>query len=319
MQLLDILGAAQTTDTHEAFKETIDFTEENEVDNVERYLQALAIGTRPNAVIISDLLRIADAKKTNDKITTSIIHTLGSMAYRYAHLLGQDYTSDVVSNVFDYLNSSILTCGDQVPCYINYLNGLNNLQSVESIELLFEYVNHTDRSVSVAAMKALRRFPASTWTSKFIQRFEDIFFQTEQRFDSSTRTLALDIVLESKLTDLQLNKLLGHLRSDDRSFEVKKYLIEKLMMLSGEDAELDQRVQGIIRGNQTLNNYHILGHKGLTTALSRKYATRSPFNGTLTSIQEIFGGILKRGVVEMTIDSETDKYSYFTVILILFF
>lgn len=312
-QILDILGTAQTKNTHAAVKEAIDFMDDAQVDNIERYLQALAIGTRPNAIIIVDLLKIVDTDKVNEKIVTSIIHTLGTMAYRYAHLPGQNYSSKVVKEVFNYLNASISSCDDQPSCYVKYLNGLSNLQSTEAIELLFEHVKHSERVVAVAAMKALRRFPLSVWDQKYIQRFENIFFQIENRFDSSVRTRALDILLEADITDAKLNKLVGHLRATDRSFEVKKYLFEKLMMLSEENVDLNGRIQSIIRSNRTLNNYDILNPKGLSTALSRQYSIQSPFNGTLTSIQEIFGGILKSGTVDLTIDTEKDRYSYFTV------
>lgn len=314
LQLLDILGTAQTENTHAAVVEVIDFTDDLELDNIERYLQALAIGPRPNAIIIADLMKIVDTEKIDEKIATSIIHTLGSMAYRYAHLPGQNYSSRVVKEILNYFNMSMLSCNDQQPsCYVKYLNGLNNLQSTETIELLFEHVKNTERTVSVAAMKALRRLPSSVWKPKYIQRFENIFFQVENRSDSSIRALALDIILETELTDAKLNKLLEHLKSNDRSFEIKKYLFEKLMMLSEQNVELNDRIQAIIRNNRTLNNYDILNQKGLSNAISRKYSIQSPFNGTLTSIQEIFKGILKSGVVDLTIDTEEDRYSYFTV------
>lgn len=313
-QLLDILGTAQTENTHAAVVEVIDFMDDSELDNIERYLHALAIGTRPNAIIIADLLKIVDTEKINEKIATSIIHTLGSMAYRYAHLPGQNYSSKIVKKVLNYFNASMLSCDEQQPsCYVKYLNGLNNLQSTETIELLFNHVKNTQRAVSVAAMKALRRLPSSVWDPNYIKRFENIFFQAENRSDSSVRALALDIMLETDLTDAQLHKLLGHLKSNDRSFEIKKYLLEKLMMLSEQNVDLNNRIQSIIRKNRTLNNYDILNQKGLSNALSRKYSVQSPFNGTLTSIQEIFKGILKSGVVDLTIDTEKDRYSYFTV------
>lgn len=309
---MDILGSASTVDTHEAVKKAINFQDETEVDNIERYLQAIAVSARPNPVIILDLLKIVDDKSIGEKVKTTIIHTLGSAARRFAQSPNQNYTSEAVLKVQNYFNESIAAC-TEVPCYVQYLNGINNLQSIEFIGKLFEYVNDTDRSVSVAAMKALRSFPASVWNQNHIQRFVDIFYQTEKSFDSSVRTLALDIVLNSKLTEKQLKKLLSHLKTKDRAFEVKKYLLEMVRMISAVDSELNEKVQRIIKSDRELNNYHIIGQKGLTTALSRKYSVRSPFNGTLTSIQEIFGGILKRGGVDLTIDSPKSSYSYFTV------
>lgn len=306
------MGAAGTLNAHEAVKQEIDFNDDNEAMNVERYLQALAVCVRPNSAIISDLLKTVDGKSINDKIKTTIIHTIGSLARRYANSPDQSYKSDVVVQVQKYFADSIAKCTEP-SCHVHYLNGMNNLQSTDSIDLLFKYVRDEDRAVSVAAMKALRRFPSHIWNHRDIQQFENIFYQHGKRFDSSVRTLALDIVLNSKLSDEQLTKLLSHLRTNDRAFEVKKYLLEMVKMLGSENAELNERIDQIIKNDSLLNNYHIIGQKGLTTALSRKYSVQSPFNGTLTSIQETFGGILKRGVVDLTIDSPKSKYSYFTV------
>lgn len=310
--MLDILGAASTLEAHEAVKNTTDFQDDSQVENVERYLQALAVATRPNPAIILDLLNILN-EKNSDKVETSIVHTLGSMARRYAHLPQQNYSSETVAQVQSRFSESISSCGDST-CYVKYLNGINNLQSVDLIELLFEYVNDTNRGVSVAAIKALRNLPTTVWNKKHIEQFENIFYQDEKRFDSSVRTLALDIILSSKLSDKQLTKLLSYLKSNDRAFEVKKYLQEMIRMLSLEQTEFNERVQRIVKSDITLNNYHIIAQKGLTTALARKHAIQSPYNGTLTSIQEIFGGVLKRGVVDLTIDSADSKYSYFTVL-----
>lgn len=308
------MGAAQTHETHEAFKEIINLSDIEDSDDIERYIQALAISTNPNPIIIRDLLKIlAESHTINAKVETSMVHAIGSIAYRYARLPGQNYSSDVVLNVQSYLNDSLSKCRE-VLCYEKFLNGINNLQSIDTIPLLFEYVNHEERTISVAAMKALSKFPSSTWIPAHIEQFEDIFYQTLQKYDSSARTLALDIVLNSKLSDTQLKKLISYLKAKDKAFEVKKYLLEKLQMLCDESEDFNNRVQSIVRKDVTLNNYHIIGQKGLTTALSRKYSVKAPFNGTLTSIQEIFGGILKRGVVDMTIDSNDSKFSYFTVI-----
>lgn len=307
------MGAANTFDAHEAVKKAIDFQNDNEFDNAERYLQALAVGVRSNPVIILDLLKIVDDKSLGEKLKTTIVHTLGSMARRFAQSTNQNYASDAVVKVQNYFNDSIVKCTD-IDCYVHYLNGINNLQSTKFIDQLFEYVNDTDRSISVAAMKALRNFPSLVWNKKYVQQFEEIFYQTEKRFDPSVRTLALDIVLNTKFSKAQLKKLLAHLKAnDDRAFEVKKYLYEIIQMYGSENLELNENMQRIIKHDSELNNYHILGQKGMTTALLRKYSVRSPFNGTLMSIQEIFGGILKRGVVEMTIDSPNNRYSYFTV------
>lgn len=294
----------------------IDLSGDEDIDNIERYLQALAISTRPNEAVIRDLLKLAGSISIHAKVKLTLINALGSMAYRFAHAPSQSYSSNVVENVESHLIESLLGCKDSA-CYESYLNGLRNLQSTETIDKLIAFIEHTDRSVAVAATKALKAFPSTTWNAQQIWAFENIFHQTNRRYDSSTRTIILDILLKTNLKFDQVKRLLAHLKSDDKAFEVKKYLLEQITLLATENKEFGGIVQQIIQSDSTLNNYHIAGQKGLSTALARKYSVQSPFNGTLTSIQEIFGGVLKRGTVDLTIDTPSNKYSVFTVSIII--
>lgn len=293
-------------------REAIDLSGGDDLDNIERYLQALAISTRPNSSVIADLLKLANSKSINAKVKLSLINALGSMAYRFAHAPEQSYYSDVVQNVETYLTDSLLACKDSA-CYESYLNGLRNLQSADTIDKLIAFIEHPERSVAITAAKALKAFPASIWNKQHIDAFENIFHQTNRRYDSSTRTLILDILLKWRLRPEQVKRLLTHLKSDDKAFEVKKYLLEQVTMVAAENPEFGSIVEHIIQSDPTLNNYHIAGQKGLSTALSRKYSVQSPFNGTMTSVQEIFGGVLKRGIVDLTIDTPNNQYSLFTV------
>lgn len=314
-QLLDLLGAVQTVDAHEAVNEVLDLSGGEEIDSIERYLQALAISTRPNETVITDLLKLANSKSINAKVKLSLINALGSMAYRFAHASQQSYFTDIVQSVGTHLTESLLACKDSV-CYESYLNGLRNLQSVETIDKLIAFIEHPERCVAIAATKALKAFPPSIWNRQQIEAFENIFHQSNRHYDSSTRTLILDILLKTQLSYVQVKRLLMHLKSDDKAFEVKKYLLEQVAMVAVDNKEFDAIVQQIIRSDSTLNNYHIAGQKGLSTALLRKYSIQSPFNGTLTSIQEIFGGVLKRGIVDLTIDTPSNQYSLFTVSIV---
>lgn len=312
-QLLDLLGAAQTVDTHEAVKEGLNLSGEEEIDNIERYLQALAISTRPNETVINDLLKLlANSESINAKVKLTLINALGSMAYRFAHAPKRSYSAEVVQKVETHLMESLLACKDS-ECYECYLNGLRNLQSADVIDKLIAFIEHPERSVAVAAAKALKAYPASIWNRYYVEMLENIFHQSNRRYDSSTRTLVLDVLLKTKLSFEQVKRLLLHLKSDDKAFEVKKYLLEQITMFAAENREFDAIVQEIILSDSTLNNYHVVGQKGLSTAISRKYSIQSPFNGTLTSVQEIFGGVLKRGIVDMTVDTPNNQYSLFTV------
>lgn len=241
--------------------EVLKMNTEGDADNVERYLQALAIATRPIEPVITDLLIVANENFINVKTKQSLIQTLGSLAFRFGHLPQHSYNDTIVRKVRNYFTSSLKKCNVD-PCRELYLNGLRNLQSPETIDQLLEHALHPERSVSVAAMKALRYFPTHVWTSKNIQQFRDIFYQKNKRFDSSARTLALDILLDLRPDITELQELINHLKSNDNTYEVKKYLLEKITMLSEKFPEFRKKSQSILLKDSKFNNYHILGQKG---------------------------------------------------------
>jgi microsomal triglyceride transfer protein large subunit len=62
------------------------------------------------------------------------------------------------------------------------------------------------------------------------------------------------------------------------------------------------KLSGMIRNDPSLNNYAVLAPKGLSTALKRNFLKSPSTNGSLLTIQEIFGGIVKRGIVNVMMD-----------------
>lgn len=310
-QLLDVLAATQTVDAHAAAKEILKIESTEETDNAERYLQGLAVGSRPQEAVITDLLNMTNAKLTT-KLHDTLTQTIASMANRYTRLVDQGFASDIVETVTIYLTKALSEAKDETEKEM-YIRALNNLQSPKTVNLLIRKVHQSERLVSVAAMKALRNFPTNTWTSIHRKQFDDIFFQKKRKFDSSARTLALDILLALRPGAEELRPLLQYLRSNDRAFEVKQYLLQKIKMLSDGCSRFRAVVKQVMAEDSQLNNYHVVGQKGLSTALSRKFSKAPAFNMTLLSVQEMYGGTLKRGLVDMTVDSGRDKFSVFTV------
>lgn len=313
-QFLDILAATQTRDAHEAALETLRITNSRDADLVERYLQGLAVGTRPHEWVINDLLRLSQLPFDEAKVLDTLFQTIAAMAFRFARLPNHSYATPTVVQVEESLVASLRKCQDN-KCKELFIRSLHNLQSPTTVSLLFEYAQQGERTVGVAAMKALRDFPQATWSANpaHKRQFQQIFFQLTRRFDSSVRTLALDILLEQMPNADELNDLLQFLRSTDKQFEVKKYLLQKLQMIADNCPRFRERFQRIVSSDAALNNYHILGQRGVTTAMSRTFSKLPSFNATLLSIQEIYGGVLKRGVVDMTVNAGEDKFSVFTV------
>uniref|UniRef100_A0A182YHE5 Vitellogenin domain-containing protein n=1 Tax=Anopheles stephensi TaxID=30069 RepID=A0A182YHE5_ANOST len=312
-QLLDLLAAVQTVDSHEAAKtEFLDGSDDDKMFLGERYLQALAVGTRPRKQIIEDLLQLAQNEHRNVKFFDSLIQSLAAVTRRYAQQQGNSYETGIVKKVTALLQERLKECANDF-CKLKYIRGLQNLRCPGTVDDLLELAQGSSKAVGVAAMKALRSFSVYLWNDEFRARFEDIFFQVSKRYDSSARTLALDILLDLKPDREELTHLMQFLKSSDKAYEVKQYLLQKLRMIADQCSEFGTMLKSIIESDPVLNNYHVLVPRGLSTALSRKFSTAPSFNASLTSLQEMSGGVLKRGIVDLTLDVHDEKTSLFTL------
>lgn len=198
-------------------------------------------------------------------------------------------------------------------CKLIYIRGLQNLKSRRTAETLFKIVLNGEKSLSVAAMKALRVFPPVFWTANDLKQLEIIFYQKTKRFDSTARTIALDIILSLRPNPPELKTLIDFLKSNDRDYEVKQYLLQRVRMMADECPKFRSKYNKIMKSDLTLNNYHIQGQRGLTTALSRRFSKSPSFNATLLSVQEMSGGVLKAGLVDLLIEAGDDQFSVFTL------
>ncbi|XP_052865704.1 microsomal triacylglycerol transfer protein [Anopheles cruzii] len=311
-QLMDLLGAAQTLASHNAAKPELKYDSDEELFLSERYLQALAIGTRPRKEIIEDLLEMAQKETKSEKFADSLIQCLASMTRCFALLEEHSYESVTVKKVVSFFTERLKICRKD-PCKLKYIRGLHNLKCPESADLLVNLAQEGSSTVSVAAMKALRSFSVYLWNDEFRAKFEDIFFQVSKPYDSSARILALDILLDSKPNYLELAHLVQFLKSKDKAYELKQYLLQKLRLLSAQCSDFAVILEKVIESDHSIKNYHVLGPRGLSTALSRTFSTNPSFNASLTSLQEMKGGVLKRGIVDLTLDVTDERTSLFTL------
>lgn len=170
-----------------------------------------------------------------------------------------------------------------------------------------------DNKSSVTAMKALRSFPPSSWNEKVIDASIKIFFQIPKKYDTSSRTLALDILLGANPNEDLIKNLLYYLLSNDKTFEVKKYVIQNLNMLAEKDCLFKDKLKNVIKNEPKINNYAVLSQKGMSSALARQFLHHPVTNGTMLSSQEMNSGLVKRGVFDIVLENEDRSCEMFSV------
>lgn len=194
-----------------------------------------------------------------------------------------------------------------------YFRALKNLQSPKTIPILLKYIHKGTQKEGVLGWKTLRSFPPYMWDESILKSANKACFQLDRAYDSSSRALAVDILLDSKPSDNLLEDLLNFVASNDTAYEIRQYTFQKIKLKSDKDAEFGRRIQIIIKTNPKINNYSGLSPRGLSTALERRFLTSSSSNGSLISLQEIKSGIVKRGIVSINLEREDVANEIFSV------
>jgi microsomal triglyceride transfer protein large subunit len=118
----------------------------------------------------------------------------------------------IIGEVKTSLVDGLSKC-DNEECKQKYVRGLKNLGLRDTVPLLLEHALSGTKKTCVTAMKALRSLPPAAWDDNVKTAATRIYYQLGKRFDTSSRTLAADILLESKPSREVLRELLLSLAS----------------------------------------------------------------------------------------------------------
>lgn len=88
--------------------------------------------------------------------------------------------------------------------------------------------------ISAYAMKTIKTFGASLWDHRVLKYCNRIFFQLVKEQDSSTRTIALYILLESNPDYGLLKHVIEWLMTPEEGYEVKQYALELLKEMANQ-------------------------------------------------------------------------------------
>lgn len=305
MQLLDVFGAASTLPAHQAAMKIL--RQDETGDETERYLWALSLSPTPHVDVARDILRRSEETMQNDKVSETYALTAGAMARHYG-------SAAVIDKARVSLELGLETCTGE-ECKLKFLRALRNLRSPAAIPTLLVHALSDSKAISVAAWRALKTLPREAVTDELKSAAHRVFYQIGgPRRDSSARTMALDIILENEPSKEALLDFVKYLSSNDPAYEVRKYLSQRLIQIAERDARFAEYLRSIYAsGNVTLNNYHVNAQRGLSTAFARNFLHSPDSNGSLVTIQEVNSGLLKRGIVDVVLESNEQRQAMFSL------
>lgn len=305
-QLYDMLGAVSTPAAHQAAMKML--RQDNTGDATERYLWALSLSPSPNPDIAKDILHRSEETMQNDKVSETMALTAAAMAKQYG-------CATLIEKARVSLEIGLDSCTGE-ECKLKFLRALKNLRSKAAIPTLLSYALKSPKSTSIVAWKALAALPREHITKEIKNAAIRTFYQIEggQRKDSTVRTLAADIILENDPTVDDLREFLGYLASRDLVYEVRKYMMQRMEQLSAIDAEFATKLNEAMNLEPDIvNNYNLMALRGLSTAFTRDCMKSRGSNGTLVTVQEVNAGLMKRGVVDVILETQTHKSALFSL------
>ncbi|CAH0564046.1 unnamed protein product [Brassicogethes aeneus] len=296
LQLHDILGFIQSQDSHEAVIKNLIFDDEKMLGFSQRYLWDLSICFKPNPDIIMDLLkRFQKNNNIPEKVKETMILSIASIAYRLSQLNG--YKVKVLKDVEEaIINNLDYAKGEEK---YQFFRALKILKSPNTIPKLLDVIEKGTPKEGVLSWKIIKSLPKEYWGENVLKAAKKTFFQLNKRHDSSSRTIAAELMLETNITEQNLKDMFHYLGSNDTSFEIKQYVYQNIRMKADECQLFRRMVLNIISSDPFLNNYSTLAPRGMSTALSRNFLSSDSSNGSLVSLQELKSGIVKRGSVNI--------------------
>ncbi|KAL0115857.1 hypothetical protein PUN28_011023 [Cardiocondyla obscurior] len=305
MQLLDVFGAASTLPAHQAAMKIL--RQDDIGDETERYLWALSLSPTPHIDVAKDILKRSEETMQSDKVSETHALTAGAMARHYG-------SAAMIEKARVSLEIGLDTCTGE-ECKLKFLRALRNLRSPAAIPTLLVHALSDSKPISVAAWRALNALPRAAVTDELKNAAQRVFYQIGgPRRDSSARTIALNVILENEPSKEVLRDLARYLSSNDPAYEVRKYLSQRLAQVAERNAQFAGYLKNIYAtDNVTFNNYHVRAQRGLSTAFTRNFLRSSDSNGSLVTVQEVNSGLLKRGIVDVMLESNEHRQAMFSL------
>lgn len=308
IQLCDLLGASSNENIHKAVMETLVLTDPNNFDKIERYLWSASIKFNTNIEIIKSLLSIADQKLKNKKLNDTIFNTVTAMTRRLVRYNNSEPNVRMYNELVITAMERLVNCNkDDDECILTYIRSLANLRHPLSIDVLLSFAENGNRKISAYAMKTIKMFGPSVWDSRVLKRCNAIFFQLKKEQDSSTRTIALSILLESNPDYDLLKHVVKWLMEPEEGYEVKQYGLELLKAMANQN-ESSAKLLKTVMTQEGLNHYGSMAQRGLSSYFSRKFLKFNNITGLVKSSQHMYYGVTKRGSVDIVLEHENVQY-----------
>ncbi|XP_051897596.1 microsomal triglyceride transfer protein-like [Pristis pectinata] len=288
--LIDSATAAQTESSLSALSEYLDFTTEKHISQVQTFLYAAALSSRPSKELLNTLLAKLRGKIASREVQETTILVIGAVIGKMClRNLCKLQEVEVAKKVI--LDG--LTAAKEESDVKMYLLALKNALLPETIPLLLQYTKRQTNSVTSIVVAALQRFPSVYITHEVKKQMIRIFHQSRSQYGTAVRMAALDVILNNQLSSMELKNIV--LSVGEMEPELSKYTVAKLQNILHSSHHPASKVIREVLKDPMINNYNCLSRIGSSSSSSGYLAVTTDTISTY-NMDLLFGdtGILQK-------------------------
>lgn len=304
-QLLDIATAAQTEASREALLELLNFEDEDAVDHPQRFLFAAAYSSHPSESLISDLLSVLKKPIPNESLHQSLLLSLGAIIHTFCQV-GEQCSLPIVAEFNKLITTSLAVCKEE-SCYLMYIRAMGNAGLPEYVPIILPYAESpSSPMVASTAIQAFRRVQSRYLVKEVKAALQRIFHQNKASYDSSVRVAALELLLDTRISDMALrNIFLSCL--DQSNIELSAYVLKFVLDKAEADPEFGAQVTSVLNDIH-LNNYNIFSQRGKSSVITSFLAKMKEINATYNLyFENSASGVMKRSGMVVNLQGQNMK------------
>ncbi|XP_077999535.1 microsomal triglyceride transfer protein large subunit-like [Glandiceps talaboti] len=311
LQLIDIVACTQTTASHEAMMEILDFKNSDMADILDRYLVAVSFLNHPSDDLLQKLLDALKEDIENEKVRESVALALGALANTYC--MQGKCDAQIIQDTKSWFIEALENFEEELDKVI-YLRAMSNSKFADTLPLIAKYAQHGSSSkIQVTALETLKVFEPSLITNEIKQSLNAIYHQNHRNYESAARGNAADLILTNSPSKQVMTNMILSL-SDTDNLEMTAYLQRKIKDVLSKNDDLRNQLRNDVMNDPRVFNYDILAKNGMSVSFSSVMADTSDTLTTYTlDMLMSKNGILRQSYTDVLISGSNQTINVLSV------
>nr|CAB3264072.1 microsomal triglyceride transfer protein large subunit-like [Phallusia mammillata] len=306
LTLIDVLAAAQTSASHSVLMKQLDFTKTEKTGDIERGLSGIAFSSHPSEEVVQDLKKVFKGKIGSPKIKETVGLALGAVLNKFCRAHPDNCKSKTAKEVKQIIRQGLKDAEseDEQTLYIQFVR---NSGLPDFIPSLLNYAETSEHPlVHHLAITSLGVYDRKHLGEKVRAVMSRIFHQNLNKYESTVRSAAANLLLMSKPTEREVQNIFLSL-PELKSRELANFIFARVLDLIKTNHPSKEVLLKVLN-DRSYGNYWILAQAGMASAYTGHiYKTNDSFATYGLFMEYSNAGMMRRTAVDFSLHSPEDS------------